>query len=146
EPTLIGGLTLSSHMQLQRYYGITFLGGILCRLKWRMRAGVLADDPTAIAYHGTAVTFRVDIRQWSRIRRRNPKAQQMTLSLRLVPIHILGTVVKDRVIVEKLNIARPKLHIQPQVGVVCQAVEIVQRFKIQIAESPRVGKALGGLN
>src|SRR6185436_16699866 len=80
-------------------------------------------NSTAIAWCNRTEALRVDFGETTRARRRQPKAQQVSLTLGLGIIFERRAIVQDRVVVHELDIAGFEFHHQVELRIVCQFIE-----------------------
>ena len=66
----------------------------------------------------------------------------MPLALRLGPIHVIGAIVQDHVVVDELDVPRLELDIKMVRWVVGQSVEQIKRLILLQRQARDIGEAL----
>src|SRR5688572_27269339 len=75
-------------------------------VQWRVQPRAGDYDAAAVADRDAAVAWREIRRQRATVRRTQPQPEQVPTALGFRPVHELGAVVKDLMVVHELNVAR----------------------------------------
>src|SRR5215213_2455518 len=99
------------------------------------------SNATAISWRNRTEALRVDFRKRTRVWRREPEAQEVSLALGLRVILECSAIVQDGVVVHELNVAPFEFHHQVQPWIVCQFIQKIERLDLQRAEWRHLMKA-----
>src|SRR2546425_3998011 len=121
-------------------------GGLRGNIKQYRGLRSFHSDASSISRRNRTEPLRVNFRQRTRVERGDPESQQVALALSLREILEGGSIVQDRVIVHKLNIAGLKLHRQVQRRVIREFVQQIQCLDLKRAKRPDLREAARGLD
>jgi hypothetical protein len=72
-------------------------------------------NPTPLARNNVAISLSKGLRQRASVWWRKPQAEEVSLQLRLLKVHILSPGMNNLMVVEELNVSWLKHHVKPDV-------------------------------